>query len=226
MGFLRELYIYPGRNADHDYKAYRLQHLTVEGKDWVPFINNLIIRMIQESNPNELEIFPYFSGDSVWNVVQYVQEKYRKFVPQMKQCFIFESEDDFVGLIKEIYTRINVDISSHKMAIKNYVYIIQYDGEISEENQEELKECLSYIYEYGPADGVFVFFVWENNPQFKEYTSLHMVAEPFFDRQGKLLTGVVKVNSGNDEVDMYIPFYPDTWIRKFVKTYSMNMETK
>lgn len=228
ISFLRELYIYPGRLENHDYKAYRLQNSFIEGSEYTPLLNNVIVRMIQESNPRELRIYPYISDLSIWGNLSSIREKYNRYIPQMRENEIVEDADDFVSLVKEIYTDIFSAISKHKLADRSSVYIINANYEFDEEQEKELRVMLSYIHTYGNANGFYVIYVGENIPEFiKEYTSLKISTIKKEERKDTDRSGTAKVISESSEVTVYIPFYPDTFLTKFMRYYSMNYkETK
>ena len=218
--FLRELYIYPGRVSNHDYKAWRLQNVAVYGDMWVSVVNNLLLRLLMESNPNELEMISYLGEKSVWNNVNSLEERYHKIIPQIKKNYSINSGDEFVSIIKKIYTKIQLDISKHVLADRSTVYIMTFDEQLTDVQFEEVNHMLDYIQSYGAANGVYLMFVGRDVPEYqKQATTLQIDTLQEDDENFKRGTAYVLP----DNVSVYIPFFPDTFLTKHMRSYSVNI---
>lgn len=221
ISFLRELYMYPGRLENHDYKAYRLQNTSIEGDEYIPVVNNIIFRLIQESNPKELRIHPYLGDKSIWNNLKNMKDSYNKYIPQMHLNKTINNSEEFCSLIKEVYENIMDTINKHKLGDKSIVYIIEASFDFTDEQRQELSKMISYIYTYGSVNGYYIMFVGRDIDDIIKTDIALKISTSKGENNDSCKQGIANIVSSDSSSSVYIPFYPDTFLTKFMRYYSV-----
>ena len=248
----RELYYYFGRNEAHDYVATPIDNVLIAGRIGTGksvFLQSMLIRLIQECNPNEIKIYindckgtelqmwstppvgravPHIAGMNLYSDTE--EETCNRFLENFhmlwKEAAYRQQECMNRGFAK--YSDI-VSEGAHTI-----VCIIDEYQVFFEKYKEELNRQLSDIITWSNLTGVYVvmssqspsnalnqevvdkFKIGICMPNVSEKTS-NSVLRNNCASMDKAKYGSVWMRYNNRmPVKLYVPFYPDTWILKFI----------
>ena len=256
MNKSRELYYYFGRNAKHDYVAFKMRNCIVAGRTGAGksvFLNNVLIRLIQECHPNDIEIY-YHDCKGVEARIWTDSIPMNKVIPQLKQIKLYgweETEyssltDTIIEFKKELDDRARMceqlgvsdytdipELKAKLLIIDEYQAYVEATG-IGSFFDESIKE----INEKSCMTGMYIMLLSQSNHNcLSDNTVLSFpirIVTPCSDEVSNLFVGsnvaamaderygVVWVKGRKEYPEkLYVPFYPDTWIRKFIGYYSV-----
>jgi hypothetical protein len=264
MNKLREQYYYFGRDEEHCYLATPMLSCIVAGRcgaGKTTFLNSLLVRLIQETNPDELSIYYNdFTGEDshIWsdNIPD------NKFIPQLKEVRRFGSMDgvesfekfgqSLNNLLDIIATRrtdcIREGVENYRDIAKDYggeeiLYIINEYQVYSEftGNKEWFDTTIGRILSVCDAMGVHLLLLSQSNKNaLSDKTILKFpirIVTPISEDVSNLFIGcnlasmckekygIIWIKNGKyNPYKLYVPFYPDTWIRKFIGYYSIRKQ--
>jgi hypothetical protein len=264
----RDLYYYFGRNEKYDYVATCMQSAVVAGRCGAgksTFLNSLLVRVIQETNPRELDICWHdfaFGDAAIW--VNSIPD--RKNIPQFKEIHQYvagdgtsikelysEFENSLMALKSLVYNRARECVRAHvdcyddvydkKSGVKDVIFIINEYQRFCDTpaKMKWFNDSISKILDHADDVGVHLLLLSQSNRDaLSGETILKFpirIVTPIDEETSNLFIGNnaaamdsaqsgvvwVKVNKSYPN-RLYVPFYPDTWLRKFVGYYSVRNE--
>lgn len=239
MKKLRDLYYYLGRDKKHNYPATPVSNMIMfdTSHKWSQtsaFTHNLIIRLIQEYNPRDLDISlvtmqnGVHADFSIWGNAITGQ----RIIPQIESILYLEDkEKEIKEYVRNLYQKIYTDGEVEK----RHIIIIDWVDRFISVMDDETKSNLLHILSDGNEKGYYFVFLsndYEVVSNFMnafdivaslsstvEFSVLLFgtdIAAPTFSKNQVF----VKYKDSEPEV-LYIPFYPDTWIEKFCRYYGV-----
>ena len=260
MNKSRNLYYYFGRNEKHDYVATPMDSCIIAGKcgaGKTTFLNSLLVRLIQETNPNDISIH-YHDCKGIESKLWSDNIPDGKCIPQF---YCIEQYNGY-GNKGRNFAHLTVMLSNLYQEVQRRLEVCKEQGveqylsldSIGNSILFIIDEYQLYVQEECKNDGWFehvVRFITENSIKTGVYLMLcsqydcsvseELVKEfpikivtPCSEEISNLFIGnnaaymdvakygVVWVRNGSDyPTRLYVPFYPDTWIRKFIGYYSI-----
>lgn len=263
MNKTRSLYCYFGRNEKHDYIATPMDSCIVAGRCGAgksTFLNSMLVRLIQETNPNDISIH-YHDCKSCESYIWKESIPNGKCIPQF-YCIeeYYDSDNGFQSfskltvslssLYQEVQRRLEVckeqDVEQYLSldSIGNSILFIidEYQVYVEKEckNDGWLEHIVRFVIENSRKTGVYLMLCSQGvhpiseelvkefpikvvTPCSEELSNLFIGNNAAYMDEAKY--GVVWIKNGKDyPTRLYVPFYPDTWIRKFVGYYSMRKQ--
>ena len=231
----RDLYFYLGRNKKHDYPATPIGNMIMFDPNYrnqqiSAFTHNLIIRLIQEYNPRDIDITLVTLKNGVHADFHVWQNALtgQRIIPQIKNIIQFEETSESV-------TSLTKELLVNKTSSKQHVIIIDWSerlfSSLSESQREEWK---SYLNRNSTTGRHFVFL--SNDYACMEdiipYCEIKATLNTSKEISYKLFSSdianttftkgqVYLKDRENEVVVLYIPFFPDTWIEKFCRYYGV-----
>ena len=257
MNKTRELYYYFGRNEKHDYIAMPIDSCVVTGnigRGMYTFLNSFLVRLIQETNPKELDISFYdMTGTNsfLWAGAVPIG----KVIPQFKEVVSFDmssTEEEYYDFTKrlqdiledaenrvayceshKINSYLDADITkkTELIIISDFRYYFK-----SGANKVWLKETIKYLVESAKITGIYLMLLDYDYSGFDDIVKCFpiRIVTPCSESISNLFIGcnmaglddakhgVIYIKNGDKlPIKLYVPFYPDTWLRKFVGYYSV-----
>ena len=257
MNKTRELYYYFGRNEKHDYIAMSMDSCIVTGnigRGRDTFLNSLLVRLIQETNPKELDISFYDmtgANSFLWDGAVPMG----KVIPQFKEVVSYSmcyEKEEYFTLTKKL--RDTLEDAENRVAycelqkINSYLesdstkkteLIIMSDFKYylrSGVNKVWFRDTIKYLVENAKMTGIYLMLLGYDYSDMEDVVKCFpiRVVTPCSEDTSNLFigcnmagldnskSGVVYVKNGDKfPIKLYVPFYPDTWLRKFIGYYSV-----
>lgn len=239
MKRLRDLYYYLGRDKKHNYPATPVSNMIMfdtafKWSQTSAFTHNLIIRLIQEYNPRDLDISlvtmqnGVHADFTVWGNAITGQ----RIIPQIESILYLEdNQKEVENYISTLFEK----VSSVKEVDKRHIIIIDWIDRFVEVMSDETRNTLLHLIIDGSKSGYYFVFLASNYDTMSEFVSAFDtvatlstteefsqqlfgtdIAAPTFSKNQ------VFVRHKDSDVEvLYIPFYPDTWIEKFCRYYGV-----
>lgn len=264
---IRDLYYYIGRDEEHNYVATPLSNMIIAGVTGAgksTLLNNILIKLIQESNPNEIDLRLYDLKGSEFLFWQtsIPEGKNLPYVSKMvceassNACMtLVEDMEYLVKYINHSYEALDYYLAEQQeegnfnaekpkrkskiLVINEYQCITEYG---SHDIQNRFLDALSHVLEQGEYVDVYVILVSQSHHNVlpddivEKFTT--RVCTPLYESMDGLSNLYLGCNLASKEQMRYgvawvkykkkmpqrlfVPFYPDTWIRKFIRTYSVH----
>ena len=245
----RDLFYYLGRNEKHDYPATPLSNMIVAGHAGAgmgTFIDSMLLKLIQECNPNELKISILDCNGSSYNF-------WRDNIPEGRKLLHLESIEtpsdaeacnvkimEYLKQAKELVDKRKSgeleNNCSKVILIEEYKCIAEMRIDV----RLEFNELLGYLLENSEEQGIYIIFA---SISYASMLDSHYIAK-FTTRVGTPLRcndelsnvmlgnncaameevthGIVWVKYGNRFPErLYVPFYPNTLLKKHIRTHSV-----
>ena len=237
MNKVRDIFMYYGRDLDHSYPALRLNNTVavLNKKAISQFESHMLLKLIMETHPNEISIFYNSVEDSVWSLVNDLKTSSKKGVPQFEEVYGDLTTEDLVSKIKYYKEILDERISKNTNNKKTILYF-----RINQSQTSRIMEELVPLLEYGRQVNMFVVLLIESgNVTFDSNfynsfpiricgagssitTSECMIGCNLATRLNEDMAFILwTANSSSALQKMFIPYYPDTFISKFIRIYSM-----
>lgn len=260
MNKSRNLYYYFGRNEKHDYIATPMDSCIIAGRTGAgksTFIDSLLVRLIQETNPKDITI-QYHDCKGFESKLWTDSIPDGKCIPQLYRVTQYDNsvtgDKNFKhltvslsSLYQEVQRRLdvcreqdaeqylNLDTMSNSILfiIDEYQYYVEEECK----NDGWFEHVVRYIVENSKKTGVYIMLCSQGTRPISDGLVKEFpirIVTPCDEKLSNLFIGnnaaymdearygVVWVKNGKDyPTRLYVPFYPDTWIRKFVGYYSI-----
>lgn len=242
---VKALYYYLGRDVKHGYPATNMKNILFcygnHPNDAVAFVNNLVIRTIQEYNPRDLRISLIHNSLSsrlnfnVWNKAF----EGTRVIPQLEGITDTQyTVQDCERVVDEIFNLIHYRESTSSDSWIPTLYIIsEFDTlykTITPAYREKLMgvlfNCDRYlVHIVGLTERATTVEPVVND--FEIRCCLKTTKDEFkvlFNETKFMMSTFYKREFYVDDLyefkKLYIPFYPDTWIEKFCRYYGVRRE--
>lgn len=234
----RDIFMYFGRNLDHGYPAWRLNNtIAVLEKNFVSqFENHLLLKLISETHPNEIDIHYFSRSDkSIWDSINSLKEDHGKNVPQFASVTI-GSADDLAVNIEGLKHIVESRLEDSKSGCKKTIGFIRTQ---QMHLNDKLREAIRYITTYGRQVDVYLVLVIEGEGEhildiidcfgiricgsiLNENISNNMIGCNLATKLQDAASAVLWSSSASSElVRLFLPYLPDTYISKFIRIYGM-----
>lgn len=248
----RRLYYYFGRNSDYDYVATKMASAVLTGDTCsgkTTFIESMLVRLIQESNPRDIDIYLYdCKGTSFQGWLTGVPDG--KVFPHIRDIVCSgvngDASDAAVKTLKKLCANIQQYLKGNLQPPKSKSLCIIDEFTVicaCSKLRKDFFDCITYILENGDEFGVYVLVASQfetdfANERFINRFPIRICTPTSSDELASDLLlgnncaakeenphGVVWVKTGaRYPVRLYVPFYPRTWIKKFVRVFSVYPE--
>ncbi len=258
MKRIKDIYYYFGRNDRHDYIATPIGNVLLSGKTVAiksVVLDSIIVRMIQERNPSDIDIHVSGLGTSGLNVWKNMPEG--KVIPQIKSVNMYSSVSndkafgEFFRVLRDAYDEAMLrsiacsenNLESYKMLggsrAKAVLYIMDEYQTFANRDKDSFNNLVSKIVSSSYVSGVYLmlssgcnmdalakdtvskFDIGACIPCVDDLESNAIIGNDLASRD-KDPYGALWVRNRNEApVRMCVPFYPDTWIKKFIWCYSV-----
>lgn len=215
------------------------------------FLNNVLIRIMQECNPSgiKMQLIDCKGYEYDWWKEAIPENKELPYFSQIDICkpeyapyCVNGALDGLVTLIQDRkdavdYNMGNVSFDSVVLIVDEYQCAMIEDEKIA----EGIKHKLEYILKHSEDVNVYVIFCSQSHLNTLPEDIVKLFTTRVCTRLAKdcedisnlylgnncaameeITTGVVWVKYNKRlPIRFYVPFYPDTWIKKFIRTYSV-----
>lgn len=235
-----QVYFYPGRLTNHSYKAYRITHMFMTGNpnEADSFIDNLLVRICQETHPKDITIHLATDKESVWT--RACNTEFDRYVPQFSyvidNCFASDVERFIENIVDKILYRTEHKIHNTQWRSKLYlIYVSSGTYEMIKDKIESYNEVLfrNFVSVY---TGIIVYADGEFDVGNINGIPLRVCCTSAGENVSKSVLGSSIASAGTEgsfflkySTDMnvnfmYINRFPKTFIYKFIKFYGVKRD--
>lgn len=243
MAKRKELFYYLGRDTQYGYPATKMGNMLVcygnHAGGITPFVNNLIIKLVQEYNPRDIsiEIVSSHTRGTVNTLLWRSALTNKRIIPQLKDISILEiGSGEFEKLTYEYLNRMSMRHMNTEQEHKKTVIVIDNFDEFLSTLGDDGITNWEHLIMQSAQYGLYFIALAADVRSFKELVY-------YFNLKACFRTSVEcsKIMLGNDSAAMpsfyaqqvyikepnkelqklYVPFYPDTWIEKFCRYYGV-----